>query len=121
MQVNTSDKPSPGAQRVTTQTAIQAAQAALDAREAAETALVVPRKIACQTLDIGPSYELVLEKRGELVSIVDGKHRRVLVSSIYARLRKFREPSRGRPAGEDSSAGGSVPAQAGGGAPPHRG
>jgi hypothetical protein len=58
-------------------------------REAAETAVVVSRKRTCEMLNIGASYELLLEKRGELVSIIDGKHRLVLVSSIYARLRRL--------------------------------
>jgi hypothetical protein len=64
----------------------EAMVAALKRREAAETRIAVPRKIACEMLGIGPSREIELELEGELQSYLDGNVRRILVSSIYARL-----------------------------------
>jgi hypothetical protein len=63
--------------------------AALDAREAADGHLSVPRAIACEMLSVGQSRLIELELAGEVVSYLDGGARRVLTASIYARLRRL--------------------------------
>ena len=51
-----------------------------------EYRLVVPRKVARETLSVSSSHEIDLENKGELHAILLGGQRMVTVNSIYKRL-----------------------------------
>ena len=55
-------------------------------RFAAETRIAVSRKVACEMLGVGSSRLIALERSGELLSYLDGASRKIVISSVYARL-----------------------------------
>jgi hypothetical protein len=55
-------------------------------RQARDPRVMVSRKVSQEMLGIGPSRQIELEAEGVLHSYLDGSGRRVLVSSIYARM-----------------------------------
>jgi hypothetical protein len=56
------------------------------ARHACDVRISVSRKISQEMLGIGATRQIELEAEGSLCSYLEGGQRRILVSSIYARL-----------------------------------
>jgi hypothetical protein len=58
-------------------------------RAANDPRIGVSRRVSCEMQGIGMSQHILLERRGELHSYLDGAARRITTASIYARLTRL--------------------------------